>query len=109
MKSKKLTKSQLADFDTRWKQRNKMLKQIGLKPETFEQFLDFVHGRGTKEKTSRIPLSAVYSLKIPDNGRHEKDIYNTVSKETKIVGPDACAKRSIMDPRVLANEKPEGR
>jgi hypothetical protein len=109
MKSKKLTKSQLADFDTRWKQRNKMLKQIGLKPESFEEFLDFVFGRSKKEKSSKTPLSAVYSLKIPDNGRGKDDIYINVSKETKIVGPGDCTKRSIMDPRVLANEKPEVR
>jgi len=109
MKSKKLTKSQLADFDIRWKQRNKMLKQIGLKTETFEQFLEFVFGRGKKEKSSKESLSSVYSLIIPDNRDSKRDIYNTVSKETKIVGSGICAKHSIMDPRVLANEKPEVR
>jgi hypothetical protein len=105
----KFTKLQLADYDTRWKQRNKMLKQLGVQTETFEQFLTFIFGKGKKEKPSKEPLSNVYSLKIPVNGRTKRDIYNTVSKETKIVDPYSCAKRSIMDPRVLANEKPEVR
>jgi hypothetical protein len=107
----KLTKAKLIEFEGRWKERNKMLKSMGLPKETFDEFLAFIHGKPINKKVSAKvePLSSSYSLKVPDNRRTNSDIYFNVSKETKIVGPDACAKRSIMDPRVLANEKPEVR
>ena len=112
-KTAKLTKSKLAELDLRWRERNKKLRQMGLPKETFDEFLAFVHGKSTKN-VKKVEKSAGFTAKTPhkvvDYRRGTGDIYNTVSKETKIVGPDACAvKRSPMDPRVLANEKPEVR
>ena len=107
----KLTKAKLADLDLRWKERNKMLKGMGLPKETFDQFLAFIHGKPINKNVSKKaePLSSTYSLKVPDYRNANSDIYFNVSKETKIVGSGDCTKRSIMDPRVLANEKPEVR
>lgn len=109
----KLSKSKLAELDLRWRERNKKLKQMGLPKESFEDFLAFVHGKSattTKKVRKTGTLTPKTTLKVVDYRRDSGDIYNTVSKETKIVGPDACTvKRSPMDPRVLANEKPEVR
>ena len=112
-KDTKLTKSKLAELDLRWRERNKKLRQMGLPKETFDEFLAFVHGKSTKN-AKKVEKSAGFTAKTPhkvvDYRRGTGDIYNTVSKETKIVDPNACTvKRSPMDPRVLANEKPEVR
>ena len=107
----KITKAKLADLDYRWKERNRMLKSMGLPKETFDQFTAFVYGKSINKTVSKVePLHKTYSLKVPDYRRTNEDIYNNVSKETKIVGSGDCTiKRSPMDPRVLANEKPEVR
>lgn len=105
----KITKAKLAELDSRWKEHNNMLKKIGLPKETFDQFLAFIYGKSVNinVEAKKTSLSDSYSLKIPEHRRTVAD--TVVSKETKIVGPDSCAVRSVMDPRVLANEKPEVR
>lgn len=112
-KDSRLTKSKLVEFDLRWRERNKKLRQMGLPKESFDEFLAFVHGKSAKN-VKKVEKSAGFTsknpLKVVDYRRDTGDIYITVSKETKIVDPNACTiTRSPMDPRVLANEKPEVR
>lgn len=59
-KKTKITRAQQTELEQRFKERNRMLKSIGQPTETFEQFMDFVNGRGPKIKpqsTERIKPS----------------------------------------------------
>lgn len=46
----KITKAKQEQLERDWRDRNQRLKSIGLPKETFEQFLDWVYGRGKKTK-----------------------------------------------------------
>ena len=50
-RAEKITKAQRDELDRNWRDRNRRLKEIGLPKQTFEEFLDFVHGR-KEEKAS---------------------------------------------------------
>lgn len=45
-----LTKKQAAELDAAWRQRNRELKQAGIRPDTFEQYLEYVFGRAPKQR-----------------------------------------------------------
>lgn len=49
----KITKAQQADLERGWRERNIFLRNIGLAKETFEQYLEWVYGKGKKEKTKK--------------------------------------------------------
>lgn len=103
----KLTKGKVNDLRSRHIEHNQMLKKLGLPKIEFDEFVNYIYGKKVNTTVDRKShLAKSYSLKIPD---HRINTNAVVSKETKIVGPADCAKRSVMDPRVLANEKPEVR
>ena len=53
----KMTRAKQAELDLRWRERNKFLKSMGLPIDTFEQFLDYVHGKKVRgSKTIAEPL-----------------------------------------------------
>lgn len=47
----KITKAKQAELEQGWRERNQRLKQMGLPKETFEQYKEWVYGRGKKTKT----------------------------------------------------------
>lgn len=49
----KITKAKQAQLESDWRDRNQRLKAMGLPKETFEQFTDWVYGRGKKEKEKK--------------------------------------------------------
>lgn len=49
----KVTKAEQGELEQRWRDRNQTLKEMHLPKETFEQFKDFIYGRGKKAKGSR--------------------------------------------------------
>lgn len=49
----KITKAQQIEFEQGWRNRNKWLKELGLPKQTYEQYLEWLHGRGKKEKKSK--------------------------------------------------------
>lgn len=50
-RDQKITKAKQAELEAGWRERNVRLKEIGLPKETFEQYLEWVYGRGKKTKT----------------------------------------------------------
>jgi hypothetical protein len=44
----KITKSQQAELERGWRERNQRLRDMGLPKETLEQYTDWVYGRGKK-------------------------------------------------------------
>ena len=49
----KITKSQQIELEQGWRDRNVWLKQLGLPKETFDQYCEWVYGRGKKIKTQQ--------------------------------------------------------
>lgn len=47
----KVTKSQQDELERGWKERNQRLKEMHLPKETFEQYMEWVYGKGSKAKT----------------------------------------------------------
>jgi len=61
-KEVKLTKARQTELEQRWRERNVRLKDMGLKKESFEEFLSFVFGHVPKTKT---PTKSVAALLQP--------------------------------------------
>lgn len=65
-KKEKITKARQAELERDWQERNQRLKQMGLPKESFEQFLEWVYGRGAKTKTqNKIPIMKINKAVIP--------------------------------------------
>jgi hypothetical protein len=47
----KITKAQQEEFERGWRDRNVRLREMHLPKETFEQYLEWVYGKGRKTKT----------------------------------------------------------
>lgn len=47
----KVTKRQQEELERGWRDRNQRLKEMHLPKETFEQYLEWVYGKGSKKKT----------------------------------------------------------
>lgn len=48
--NRNLTKKQTVELDAAWRQRNRELKQAGIRPDTFEQYLEYVFGKAPKQR-----------------------------------------------------------
>jgi hypothetical protein len=55
MKKQTVTKAQQAEFQRGWRERNQRLKEIKLPKETFEQYMEWLYGRGKKTKSGYNP------------------------------------------------------
>lgn len=81
-RAEKMTKAQREEFERNWRDRNKRLKEMGLPKQTFEEFLEFVHGK--KEKTSKKVFKT--NLHLPDlSYRAQKKINNQGDKEEVVI------------------------
>jgi hypothetical protein len=83
----KMTRAKQAELDLRWRERNKFLKSMGLPTDTFEQFLDYVHG-----KKVRGPKTAVEPLQRPMPAYRETPRIPSLPMSTDGM-QNACAKR----------------
>lgn len=59
-RQEKITKKKQAELEAGWRERNIRLKEMGLPKETFEQYLDWVYGRGKKTKSEASAKSENY-------------------------------------------------
>jgi len=50
-RKEKVTKAQQAELEQGWRSRNQRLKEMHLPKETFEQYLEWVYGKGKKTKS----------------------------------------------------------
>lgn len=71
-RAEKLTKAKKEELERDWRERNTRLKEMKLPKETFEQFLDWVYGRGKKEKSQE------------KNSKNSKTILATTKSKNKI-------------------------
>lgn len=49
-RKEKITKAKQAELERDWRARNQRLREMGLPKETYEQFLEWIYGRGKKTK-----------------------------------------------------------
>jgi len=92
----KLTRVKRTELDQRWRERNKFLKSMGLPTETFEQFMDYVHGKRIKDKRQ-----VVKPLKNTGPTHRETKQFPSLPMSTKDM-QNACAKR---EPKVYSGER----
>jgi len=52
-RKQKVTKAQQEELERGWKERNVRLKQMGLSKESFDQYLEWVYGKGKKTKSQK--------------------------------------------------------
>ena len=50
-RKQKVTKAQQAELERGWRDRNQRLRAIGLAKETFEQYLEWIYGKGKKSSS----------------------------------------------------------
>lgn len=84
----KITKAKQEEFERGWRERNVRLRDMGLPKETFEQYMDWVYGRGkdTKKKTnnrqsSPLPVTksstaTIKNNQVPSNSQDKKAVGN---------------------------------
>ena len=89
-RKEKITKAKQEEFERGWRERNVRLKEMKLPKETFEQYMEFVHGRckktaGQKDNRKEVAqaTSASFAKKKSDTVRNGI-IDNTLSGN----GPD---------------------
>lgn len=70
----KVTKAKMAMWEASYKERCKLNKRLGLPRETFEEYLDGIHGHIKKEKPKFVPL-AVRDDETMNRIRQHKELY----------------------------------
>lgn len=85
----KMTKAKLARLKADHIKHNQFLKSIGTKQLSFDQYVDYVHGRGNKTKVSNVKLSFI------DNTVYRRTTQHFPSLET-VGGGNTCSKKESM-------------
>jgi len=62
-KDTKITKAKQAELEAGWRERNQRLKEMSLPKETFEQYLEWVYGRGKKTSSKKKQEARAISTK----------------------------------------------
>jgi hypothetical protein len=69
----KVTKAKMAKWEAEYKERCKFNKRLGLPKETFEQYLDIIHGRVKKEQKF-VPLKPAHDA-VMEKIKQHKEMY----------------------------------
>src|SRR5271165_1921858 len=96
-RKEKPTKAQQEQLERDWRDRNQRLKQMGLPKQTYEQFLEWVYGKGKKEKTLHNNTDRQY----PTSPLLENKTYASKSKDAgaraasfkDVLSPSSCTKK----------------
>ncbi len=84
----KITKAMQAEFERGWRDRNQRLKEMHLPKETFEQYMEWLHGTGGKNKKKKIDNtkhSTTASSLVVGQGQNKYSRVDTVPKEAEAV------------------------
>ncbi len=83
----KITKAKQAELEQRWKEHNKFLKSVRCTTLTFEQFMDYVNGKRSKEpikpapKLLETPSYRRETPHIPSLNSDFKDLQNSCARK----------------------------
>ena len=72
-RNSKVTKSKMAKWEADYRERCKLNKRLGLPKETFDEYLDIIHGR-VKVKSNFVPLQPKVDPILEQIKRH-KEMY----------------------------------
>jgi len=89
-RSEKITKSKQEEFERGWRERNIRLREMHLPKETFEQYMEWVYGRGKKTK-KETRMDEVYKTAVT----------KTTSGSTKtktVMGTESCSTTPYIRP-----------
>jgi len=90
-RKQKVTKAQQEELERGWRERNQRLKEMRLPKETFEQYMEWVYGRGKKAKgqtntgkkiTKAIPSMAACT-KENDAAKYSSNKDNDIRQDPK--------------------------
>lgn len=90
-RKQKVTKAQLAEWQEGWRQQCKRYKQIGLPKNTFEEYVDLLHGRVKSNPSKFETLKSKMDPSIEERIRQNKELYPSL--EVSDISSDACSKR----------------
>lgn len=111
-RAEKITKAQREELERNWRDRNKRLKEMGLPKQSFEEFLDFVHGRKTQKKTNTSVREIQGSTWIRTNSTRGKKNQTKIADTFKPSIPDLSyrtqTKRVVSTVNVSASETGAG-
>jgi hypothetical protein len=74
----KTTQAQMNRWTEDYKERCKLNKRLGLPKQTFEEYLDMLHGRGKREKPTFVQLKPTND-EIMDRIRQHKELYPSLN------------------------------
>ncbi len=83
----KVTKAKEAELQLRWREHNKFLKSVRLSPISYEDFMDYVHGKRSKkpiEATPKMLEAPAYRREtrhIPSLNSDFKDLQNACARK----------------------------
>ena len=87
-RKQKITKAQQAALESGWRERNVRLKAMGLPKETFEQYMEWVYGRGKKTK-AKIDNRSESKKAVAVGCAYHQKTKNDCNKETNIDSKNA--------------------
>ncbi len=100
-RKKKLTKSQQEELERNWRDRNQWLKKQSLPTQAYEQFLEWVYGKGKKEKSihqkNRMSGSTIQPQtsgnKIQANNETDERSWKNIKSHVDRPSSEACTKK----------------
>lgn len=76
-RKEKVTKAQQEEFERGWRERNQRLKEMKLPKETLEQYMEWVYGKGKKEKGQKNPGKKITKAFTPSAPKTEQSIQHS--------------------------------
>ncbi len=84
-REQKITKAKQEELENDWRARNIRLREMGLPKETFEQFLEWIYGRGKKEKKTQSYQPNLSTAAAEKNIKEQLAVRSNISR---VVSPD---------------------
>jgi hypothetical protein len=99
----KITKAQQEEFERGWRERNKWLKGLRLPKETFEQYMEWLHGKGTKatSKERYIPENKETSSTTSAGKTNTPNVGNVGSPKNNSIGK---VKESVSEDAIISSK-----
>ena len=81
-RQEKITKSKQLELERGWRDRNQRLKEMHLPKETFEQYMEWVYGRGKKEIKKKNNRNQSSQTNATTYSQNTSDVQNKSARQT---------------------------
>ena len=109
-RKEKVTKAQQEEFERGWRDRNHRLKEMKLPKETFEQYLEWVYGKGKKTKGQKNPgkkITKAFASPAPKTKQPIRGFFEVIGNDEN--SKDATGQNSSIAPPSESNVSGHGR